>query len=100
MSRSGLLGDGTRYGCIDGLSIKVSFKPDGKSDATFEITEIKPTRGVKTVFKVCFVALPVMSIMRYVHALRRASVAGSDRTTFANTNNSGQQHDTAVPSSS
>lgn len=32
----------------------MAFKPDGKSDATFEITEIKPTRGVKTVFKVYY----------------------------------------------
>ncbi|CAM9373980.1 unnamed protein product [Ectocarpus fasciculatus] len=36
---------------IDLSACQVSFKPDGKSDATFEITEIKPTRGVKTVFK-------------------------------------------------
>ncbi|CAM9179397.1 unnamed protein product [Scytosiphon promiscuus] len=36
---------------IDLSACQVNFKPDGKSDATFEITEIKPTRGVKTVFK-------------------------------------------------
>lgn len=41
-----------RHNTIHGPAWKVAFKPDGKSDATFEITEIKPTRGVKTVFRV------------------------------------------------
>lgn len=33
-------------------AFQVAFKPDGKSDATFEITEIKPARGMKSAFKV------------------------------------------------
>eukprot|EP00752_Nemacystus_decipiens_P005662 g5124.t1 len=36
---------------VDLSACQVAFKPDGKSDATFEITEIKPTTGVRTVFK-------------------------------------------------
>lgn len=32
--------------------VQVVFKPDGKSDAMFEITEIRPVRGMKGVFKV------------------------------------------------
>lgn len=36
---------------IDLSACQVAFKPDGKSDATFEITEVKPARGVKGVFK-------------------------------------------------
>eukprot|EP00904_Undaria_pinnatifida_P012978 jgi/Undpi1/8810/HiC_scaffold_25.g11272.m1 len=36
---------------IDLSACQVAFKPDGKSDATFEITEVKPARGMKGVFK-------------------------------------------------
>lgn len=113
MSRSCLLGDGTRY-VLTVSQLQVSFKPDGKSDATFEITEIKPTRGVKTVFKVCWncpraprvrifscvcrptrasCALSVTTC--YLDAMRRLCVAGSGRTNATTTTNQ-QQHDTAV----
>lgn len=55
--------------CVSLFACKVAFKPDGKNDATFEITEIKPATGMIGVFKV---RLPCQLVPRYwARVLRR-----------------------------